>query len=82
MFPPCPTAMAPPPAPAVHHRPPTHLLTLVLLVLADQVVHVGLCFGELHLVHALGWGRAGGSVDPADPSAGLPAAGSTGLGGC
>jgi len=26
---------------------------LVLLVLGDEVVHVGLCLGELHLVHAL-----------------------------
>ena len=26
---------------------------LVLLVLGDQVVHVGLGLGELHLVHAL-----------------------------
>merc|ERR1719509_172022 len=26
---------------------------LVLLVLGDQVVHVGLCLRELHLVHAL-----------------------------
>ena len=26
---------------------------LVLLVLGDQVVHVGLRLGELHLVHAL-----------------------------
>jgi len=26
---------------------------LVLLVLGDQVVHVGLCLSELHLVHAL-----------------------------
>merc|ERR1719508_411315 len=26
---------------------------LVLLVLRHQVVHVGLCLGELHLVHAL-----------------------------
>ena len=25
---------------------------LVLLVLGDQVVHVGLCLSELHLVHA------------------------------
>ena len=26
---------------------------LVLLVLGDQVVHVGLSFSELHLVHSL-----------------------------
>ena len=26
---------------------------LVLLVLGDEVVHVGLCLSELHLVHAL-----------------------------
>ena len=26
---------------------------LILLVLGDQVVHVGLGLGELHLVHAL-----------------------------
>ena len=26
---------------------------LILLILGDEVVHVGLCFGELHLVHAL-----------------------------
>ena len=30
-----------------------HCGLLVLLVLADQVVHVGLGLGELHLVHAL-----------------------------
>ena len=30
-----------------------HCGLLVLLVLADQVVHVALCLGELHLVHAL-----------------------------
>merc|ERR1719490_53067 len=29
------------------------LCLLVLLVLCDQVVHVGLCLRELHLVHAL-----------------------------
>ena len=27
---------------------------LVLLILGDEVVHVGLGLGELHLVHALG----------------------------
>merc|ERR1719240_91316 len=26
---------------------------LVLLILRDQVIHVGLCLGELHLIHAL-----------------------------
>ena len=30
-----------------------HSGLLVLLVLGDQVVHVGLGLGELHLVHAL-----------------------------
>ena len=41
-----------------------HCGLLVLLVLADQVVHVGLGLGELHLVHAL----AGVPVEEGLPS--------------
>ena len=29
------------------------VLNLILLILGDEVVHVALCLGELHLIHAL-----------------------------
>ncbi|KAH8614961.1 hypothetical protein ERJ75_000634400 [Trypanosoma vivax] len=40
-------------APPRRTRPPLDRGVLVLLVLGHEIVHVGLCLGELHLVHAL-----------------------------
>jgi hypothetical protein len=52
----------PSPAGSPSSQASTHLSggVLVLLVLGDQVVHVGLGLGELHLVLQAGRGQAGG----------------------